>query len=226
MTVSVWVGNTDVSPALATPSTVCVKYQLTVNVCSPGVRGWLSARQSTNQTSGLPGWSSHGIVSTGSDWPSSVIVATIDAWSCSHSVLAASGLAWSTGAALPRRTTIHSPVEACQPGRSGTTQHVCAPLVSGAPATQLGRNGPSGARSVGGEAEAIELTANAATDAARTDRDRGPRGQISRTNTRNCGIMFPSFGRPPFRVATTLPQPVRRVPTQVDVRFRRARRSC
>ena len=39
MTVSVWVGNTDVSPAFATPFTVCVKYQLTVNVCSPGVSG-------------------------------------------------------------------------------------------------------------------------------------------------------------------------------------------
>ena len=38
--------------------------------------------------------------------------------------------------------------------------------------------------------------------------------------------MFPSFGRPPFRVATTPPRPVRRVPTHVDARSRRARRSC
>ena len=45
--------------------------------------------------------------------------------------------------------TIHSPVDACQPGLSGVTQQMCAPLVSGAEAVQSGRSGPSDVRSVG-----------------------------------------------------------------------------
>src|SRR5438552_3153859 len=185
MTVSVWVGNTDVSPAFATPATVCVKCQLALNVCWPGVSGWLSARQSTNQTSGfplLPGCSSHGIVSTGSDWPSSVIVATIDACICSQRVSAASGLVGSTLDASPRRTTIHSPVEACQPDRSGVTQQMCAPPVSGAEATHDGSMGPSGDRSLGGEADAIELAPNTATNATRETWERALGDHISRTS--------------------------------------------
>jgi hypothetical protein len=41
MTASVCVGNCHVCPALAIPSADCVKYQLTVNVWSPGVSGGL-----------------------------------------------------------------------------------------------------------------------------------------------------------------------------------------